>query len=69
MRRGPKPAKSKVESKLPVARESAKDEDSRVRDLQRSEGSTGLVGGKRFLTIRRVLLFPLRRPSLWMISS
>jgi hypothetical protein len=35
MRRGPKPAKSKVEAKLPVARKSAKDEDSRVRDLEK----------------------------------
>jgi GAF domain-containing protein len=34
MRRGPKPAKSKVESKPPVARKSAKN-DSRIRDLQK----------------------------------
>jgi GAF domain-containing protein len=34
MRRGPKPAKSKVESKPPVGRKSPKNEDSRVRDLE-----------------------------------
>ena len=35
MRRGPKPAKSKVASKPPVARKSAKNADSRVRDLEK----------------------------------
>jgi hypothetical protein len=35
MRRGPKPAKSKVASKPPVARKSPKNEDSRVRDLEK----------------------------------
>src|SRR5262245_26537924 len=34
MRRGPKPARSK-EAKPPVARKSSKDEDSRVRDLEK----------------------------------
>src|SRR5215475_7221252 len=34
MGRGPKPAKSK-EAKVPVARKSPKDEDSRVRDLEK----------------------------------
>ncbi len=35
MRRGPKPAKSKVESKPPVARKSAKSDDDRVRELEK----------------------------------
>ena len=35
MRRGPKPAKSKGDAKPPVPRESPKNEDSRVRDLEK----------------------------------
>jgi GAF domain-containing protein len=35
MRRGAKPAKAKVEAKLPVARKSPKDEGSRVHDLEK----------------------------------
>jgi signal transduction histidine kinase len=35
MRRGPKPAKSKAESKPPVARKSPKDESTKVRDLEK----------------------------------
>jgi signal transduction histidine kinase len=35
MRRGGKPAKAKVEAKLPVARKSPKNEGSRVRDLEK----------------------------------
>src|SRR5262245_30726110 len=35
MRRGPKPAKSKVESKPPVGRKSSKDDGARVRDLEK----------------------------------
>ena len=35
MRRGPKPAKSKVESKPPVARKSAKSDDAQVSDLEK----------------------------------
>jgi GAF domain-containing protein len=34
MRRGPKPAKAKVEAKPPIVRKSRKDEGSRVRDLE-----------------------------------
>jgi hypothetical protein len=37
MRRGGKPAKAKVEAKLPVARKSPKNEGSRVRDLEKLE--------------------------------
>src|SRR5262249_4254667 len=35
MRRGPKPAKSKVEPKPPVARKSPKEDGARVRDLEK----------------------------------
>src|SRR5438132_1664083 len=35
MRRGAKPAKAKVEAKPPVGRKSLKNEDSRVRDLEK----------------------------------
>jgi hypothetical protein len=35
MRRGPKPAKSKVEAKPPVARKSSKNDAARVRDLEK----------------------------------
>src|SRR6266511_2583402 len=35
MRRGAKPAKAKVEAKLPSARKSGKNKDSRVRDLEK----------------------------------
>jgi two-component system, NtrC family, sensor kinase len=35
MRRGPRPAKSKVEAKPPVARKSPKDDGTRVRDLEK----------------------------------
>src|SRR4030095_2197896 len=35
MSRGPKPAKSKIESKPPMARKSAKNDGSRVRDLEK----------------------------------
>lgn len=35
MRRSRKPAKAKVEARLPVARKSAKNEDSLVRDLEK----------------------------------
>jgi hypothetical protein len=35
MRRGTKPAKAKVQAKLPVARKSRKDEGSRVRNLEK----------------------------------
>ena len=35
MRRGAKPSKARVESKIPVAPKSRKNEDSRVRDLEK----------------------------------
>ena len=35
MRRGAKPAKAKVEAKLPVTRKSPKNDDARVRDLEK----------------------------------
>jgi hypothetical protein len=35
MRRGAKPAKTKAEAKLPVARESLKSDSARVRDLKK----------------------------------
>jgi hypothetical protein len=40
MRRGPKPAKPKVEAKPPVARKSRKDEGSRVHDLEKRLAET-----------------------------
>src|SRR6266511_401091 len=40
MRRGPKPAKSKLESKPPVARKSPKDDAARVRDLEKRLAET-----------------------------
>jgi ABC transporter substrate binding protein len=46
MRRGPKPAKSKVASKPPVARKSPKNEDSRVRDLEKRLADKILKGTK-----------------------
>jgi hypothetical protein len=44
MRRGPRPAKSKVEAKAPVARKSTKDDGARVRDLE--ERLEEALGGK-----------------------
>jgi len=41
MRRGAKPAKAKVEAKLPVARKSRENEGSRVHDLEK-RGSSSL---------------------------
>src|SRR5467141_2457747 len=35
MRRGAKPAKAKVEAKLPIARKSRKNQDPKVRDLEK----------------------------------